>query len=84
MTRLPRVSGKQVVRALERNGFAFSHVRGGHYYLRKPDGGGLVVIPVHGNRDLPAGTLRSILRQADLDIDDFVGILRDWFAIGNS
>ncbi len=28
MTRLPRVSGKQVLQALERNGFALSHVRG--------------------------------------------------------
>ena len=77
MTRLPRVSGKQVVQALARNGFALSHVRGSHHYLRKPDGSGLVVIPVHGNRDLPTGTLRSILRQADLDAEGFVRLLRD-------
>ncbi len=77
MTRLPRVSGKQVVQALGRNGFAFSHVRGSHHYLRKPDGGGLVVIPVHGNRDLPAGTLRSILRQAEIDAEDPSRFLHD-------
>jgi predicted RNA binding protein YcfA (HicA-like mRNA interferase family) len=77
MTRLPRVSGKQVVQALERNGFARSHVRGSHYYLRNSEGGGLIVIPVHGNRYLPAGTLRAILRQADLDVDTFIGILHD-------
>ena len=77
MTRLPRVSGKQVAEALERNGFALSHVRGSHHYLRKSDGSGLVVVPVHGNRDLPTGTLRSILRQADLDAEDLVRFLRD-------
>jgi len=77
MTRLPRVSGKQIVQAPERNGFAFSHVRGSHHYLRKPDGSGLVVIPVHGNRDLPAGTLRSILRQADIAAEDLVQFMRD-------
>ena len=77
MTRLPRVSGKQVLQALERNGFTLSHVRGSHHYLRKPDSGGLVVIPLHGNRDLPAGTLRSILRQADIDVEDLIHFLHD-------
>lgn len=77
MTRLPAISGKRVAQALERNGFALSHVRGSHRYLRKPDGSGLVVIPVHGNRDLPAGTLHSILRQADIDAEDLVRFLDD-------
>ncbi len=75
MTRLPHVSGKALVRALERGGFELSHVRGSHYYLRKPDVPGLVVVPVHGNRDLPTGTLRAILRQADLDADELIRLL---------
>lgn len=40
--------------------------RGSYHYLRKPGATRLVVAPLHGNRDMPAGTLRSILCQADL------------------
>jgi predicted RNA binding protein YcfA (HicA-like mRNA interferase family) len=66
-----------MLRALENDGFQLSHVRGSHHYLRKPDVMGLVVVPVHGNRDLPTGTLRAILRQANLDPDDLIRLLDD-------
>ena len=74
MPGLPRVSGRRVLRALLRAGFHESHVRGSHHYLRRP-GSGLVTIPVHGNRDLPLGTLQSILRQAALSEDEFLVLL---------
>jgi predicted RNA binding protein YcfA (HicA-like mRNA interferase family) len=77
MTKLPRVSGKKLVQALERGGFHLSHVRGSHYYFRKPGDTGLVSIPVHGNRDLPLGTLRAILHQAGLTVEDLVRLLED-------
>ena len=76
MTRLPRVSGRRVVAALQSGGFRLSHTRGSHHYLRAPDARRLVVVPVHGNRDLPAGTLRSVLRQAELTADELVALLR--------
>ena len=75
MTRLPRTTGKAVLAALRRGGFRLSHVRGSHHYLLRPDGAGLVVVPVHGSRDLPAGTLRSILRQAGLTPEDLQRLL---------
>ncbi len=75
MTRRPRVRGRQAIRALERGGFELTHVRGSHHYLRKPDVTALVVVPVHGNRDLPAGTLRSILHQAGLTVEEFARLL---------
>ena len=77
MTRLPRVSGRDVVRALRRGGFEPSHVRDSHHYLRRPDGAGLVVVPVHANRDLPIGTLSSVLRQAGLTADELIALLRE-------
>lgn len=64
-----------MVRALERAGFTVTHVRGSHYYLRRLDGSGLVVVPVHGNRDLPLGTLRSILRQAGITAEELLRLL---------
>lgn len=75
MSRLPSLSGKAVVAALHRAGFVLSHVRGSHHYLRKPPAVTLVVVPVHGNRDLPAGTLRSILRQAGLSPEELLEFL---------
>jgi predicted RNA binding protein YcfA (HicA-like mRNA interferase family) len=36
-----------------------------------------VIVPVHGNRDIPPGTLRSILTQAGLPVDEFIDLLRD-------
>lgn len=64
-----------MVRALEQAGFTVTHVRGSHYYLRRPGGSGLVVVPVHGNRDLPLGTLRSILRQAGITAQELLRLL---------
>ncbi|HHY95159.1 MAG TPA: addiction module toxin, HicA family [Firmicutes bacterium] len=58
MTRLPRVSGKDVVRALQRGGFRLVHIRGSHHYLEPPGGGVLVTVPVHGSRVLKPKTTR--------------------------
>jgi predicted RNA binding protein YcfA (HicA-like mRNA interferase family) len=63
------------VRALQQAGFELVHVRGSHHYLRRPDGSRLVVVPVHGNRDLPVGTLRSVLRQAELTREELAEFL---------
>lgn len=65
-----------MVAALQSGGFRLSHTRRSHYYLRAPDARRLVVVPVHGNRDLPLGTLRAVLRQAELTSEDFVELLR--------
>ncbi len=61
--RLPRLSGAETVRALERAGFAVVAQRGSHRKLRHPDGR-VVIVPMH--RELASGTLASILRQAGL------------------
>ncbi len=75
--RLPRVTGKDVVAALRRGGFELSHVRGSHHYLRRSGGtGGIVPVPVHAGETLPLGTLRAILRSAELSADDLIALLR--------
>lgn len=70
--RLPVVSGTEAVRALEKAGFAYVSQRGSHIKLRRPDGR-IAIVPMH--RELAPGTLRSVLRQADLSVDDFAGLL---------
>lgn len=77
MTRLPRVSGRAILRALQRRGFQLSHVRRSHHYLRRPERAGLVVVPVHANQDLPIGTLNSVLRQAGMTAEELIELLRE-------
>ncbi len=65
MPPLPSVSGVRIVRALERHGFK---VTGSHHIMRHPDGRGTTV-PVHGNRDVAKGTLRGILSDIGMTIE---------------
>ena len=72
--RLPALTAREVVQALQRGGFYVHHVKGGHYSLRHPDRPHLrVVVPFH-RRDLPVGTMRAIIRQAGLTIDEFLDL----------
>jgi predicted RNA binding protein YcfA (HicA-like mRNA interferase family) len=66
---VPSLSGAKVVKALERQGFKLVRVRGSHHILRHPDGRGAAV-PVHAGRDVPKGTLRSILNDTGLTADE--------------
>ena len=72
MPELRRVSGQEVIRALERLGFAQVRQRGSHVMLKRQTSKGEVgcVVPLH--RELAIGTLRSILRQAQITPDEFV------------
>ena len=66
------VSGREVVRALARVGFSEVSQRGSHLKLRSQEGR-TVIVPMH--RELARGTLRSILRQADLTVEAFIELL---------
>ena len=72
MPRLRRVSGREVIRALEKLGFVQVRQRGSHVVLRKeaPEGAVGCVVPLH--RDLAIGTLRGILKQAGVTPDEFM------------
>jgi len=76
MPRLRRVSGKETIRALERLGFVQVRQRGSHVVLRKMTSEGPIgcVVPLH--RELAIGTLRGILRQAQVSPEEFIKQLR--------
>ena len=58
-----QVSGKDMVSALQKEGFVVDRQTGSHVILEGPHGQS-VSVPVHGNRDIPIGTLNNILKQA--------------------
>lgn len=73
MTRLPVISGRACAQALQRAGFILARQRGSHMVLYRDEPPAQVVVPDH--RELDRGTLRSILRQAGISVEDFVRLL---------
>ncbi|MBW8874659.1 MAG: type II toxin-antitoxin system HicA family toxin [Acidobacteria bacterium] len=74
MSRLPRISGKKLVAALAKAGFATVRTKGSHFYLRHQDGRATVV-PVHGGETLGPGLLSQILRDCELSPEDLRRLL---------
>lgn len=72
--RLPRVSGKDVLKALLRSNFRLVDVEGSHHTLISP-AGKLVTVPVHGKKILKPRTLKSILDQAGLSVEQLMDLL---------
>ena len=73
MSRLPQVSGSDVVRALQKAGFSVRRQHGSHIILRRDAPFAQTVVPSH--RQIDRGTLRAILRQTDLSVDEFMKLL---------
>jgi len=71
MPKLPIVSGKECLAALQRLGFSVARQRGSHIVMRCGDRG--CVVPDH--REIRTGTLHGILKQADVDAEDFIKAL---------
>jgi predicted RNA binding protein YcfA (HicA-like mRNA interferase family) len=57
---------REVIALVEADGWYLVRTRGDHRQYRHPTKPGLVTIAGHRNRDVPAGTLANILRQAGL------------------
>ena len=72
MPKLPVLSGRDVVKALERLGFEQMRQKGSHVILQRAGIG--CVVPLH--REIKTGTLAGIVRQAGLTQDEFLGAVR--------
>ena len=73
MSKLPRISGRECIKALEKAGFQFKRQEGSHIILRRTDPFAQVVVPDH--KELDRGTLRAIIRQAGMSVDEIVKLL---------
>ena len=72
MPRLPRISGEEAARILERMGFSRIRQKSSHLVMKKetPHEVRGCVVPMH--KELATGTLRSILRQAQVSPEEFL------------
>lgn len=76
MPRLPRIGSGKVIAALERLGFTKVRTKGSHLVMQRVDSSGrrlVCVVPLHD--EIAVGTLRSILRQGEVDPDELIRAL---------
>jgi len=71
---LPRISGREVVSALRKIGYEQDRQKGSHIVLRQTSySHRRIVVPNH--REVSKGTLRAIIRQAGLTVQEFIELL---------
>jgi predicted RNA binding protein YcfA (HicA-like mRNA interferase family) len=75
MTKLPVLTGEWVVKALGKIGFNVIRQRGSHCYMEHPDGRATIV-PLHKGETIGKGLLRKIIRDVELERDEFMELLR--------
>jgi len=73
--RLPALTPRKVIQAVERAGFELYRVRGSHHHFLHPDRPELLVTVPYHTRDLRMGTLRSIIKQTGLSEEEFLELL---------
>ena len=75
MSKLPQISGKECVKTLGKARFYIKRQKGSHIILCRNDPFAEVVVPNHKNLD--KRTLRAIIRQAELDVNKFIDLLKN-------
>ena len=66
----PVCNANDVVRVLRRHGYNFVIQRGSHQKWRHSDGR-QVIVPMHGSKPIPIGTLKNIVQGSGVDVDQF-------------
>jgi predicted RNA binding protein YcfA (HicA-like mRNA interferase family) len=70
------ISGKELVKQLEKMGFSIIRINGSHHRL-KHDDGRVTTVPVHKNDDLPRGLLRKIIREdLKMELEEFNRLIK--------
>jgi len=74
--KIPRIRCEELVRILKKAGFIEKRQKGSHLTMWRESDKRRVTIPVHPGREVPIGTLRSILRDANISVDNFRALLK--------
>jgi predicted RNA binding protein YcfA (HicA-like mRNA interferase family) len=75
MPQSPRITGRELVRALGKMGWVVVTQKGSHAQLRHPSRGGRVTVPLHAGGMIGPGLLRSILSQAGITVEELRAVL---------
>jgi predicted RNA binding protein YcfA (HicA-like mRNA interferase family) len=75
MPPLPRITGRELARALGKLGWVVVAQKGSHAQLKNPSRGGRVTVPLHAGETIGPGLLRSILSQAGVTVEQLRAVL---------
>lgn len=75
MSKLPSLTGKEIISILKKAGFFVERQKGSHVFMKHSDGLATVV-PVHSGETIGPGLLSKILRDVEMTNDDFLKILK--------
>jgi len=78
MSKLPVIEAKELIRILNKLGFFKFHQVGSHAQFKHPNGR-RVTIPIHPGKDIGKKTLRGIIDDLDLSLEEFIKILKKKF-----
>ncbi len=71
MPKIPAITPQKIINLLKKKGFILDRTKGSHHIYYHAETKKRIVIPFH-KKDLPKGTLHEILRQAGLNIKEFI------------
>lgn len=74
MSKLPRLTGKELITALRKIDFDVIRIRGSHHFVQHPDGR-CTIVPVHSGETLGIGLLNQILKDCQLDRDELSDLI---------
>ncbi len=74
MSKLPRITGNQLIKALQKLGFVVARIKGSHHILIHEDGR-RTVVPVHSGEDIGIGLLSQILKDCQITRDELRDLL---------
>jgi predicted RNA binding protein YcfA (HicA-like mRNA interferase family) len=73
VSKLPSISGKECIKVLEKIGFYQKRQESSHIVMRRDEPFAQVVVPNHS--EIAKGTLRAIIRDIELSVEEFVSLL---------
>ena len=70
-SKFPRLKAREIIRILRRNGFLLVGSKGSHQKWRNAATEKQVIVPYHAGKDLPLGTLKSIIEGSAISLEDW-------------
>ena len=75
MAKMPRLTGQEIIDTLKKAGFEVLRVKGSHHFLKHEDGR-RTVVPVHRGEIIGPGLMSKILRDCEMERDEFVELTK--------
>ncbi|MCH7988565.1 MAG: type II toxin-antitoxin system HicA family toxin [Planctomycetes bacterium] len=75
MPKLPSITGQEAIKAFSTIGFRLERIKSSHHILKREGHPYLLTIPVHGKKNIKPGTLRALIRAAEISVERFCELL---------